>query len=392
MSPSLGEGLRIAQVAPLAESVPPQLYGGTERIVSYLTEELVRQGHRVTLYASGDSVTDAELVAITPRALRLDPDVIDPLAHSVRLVERVMTDADQYDVIHFHTDHVQLAAMRRLRTPSVATMHGRMDLPDLAALYTEFGDVALVSISDAQRTPLPDLNWQATIYHGLPMEDIKPSFADGHYLAFLGRTSPEKGLDDAIAIARRTGQPLKIAAKIDAVDEEYFENRIRPLMTGEIEFVGEIQEEQKDAFLGGAAGLLFPIDWPEPFGLVMIEAAARGTPVLAYPRGSVREVIEEGVTGLVVEDVDQAVAALPQLLRLPRAAVRRAVEQRFSQARMASDYVALYRRLIASADRDAPASMPISPEPPHPVNQPVAMADLAPMNGSNALDEAPAHG
>jgi glycosyltransferase involved in cell wall biosynthesis len=391
MSPSPGEGLRIAQVAPLAESVPPQLYGGTERIVSYLTEELVRQGHRVTLYASGDSVTGAELVAITPRALRLDPDVIDPLAHSVRLVERVMADADRYDVIHFHTDHVQLAAMRRLRTPSVATMHGRMDLPDLAALYAEFGDVALVSISDAQRTPLPDLNWQATIYHGLPMEEIRPSFEAGHYLAFLGRTSPEKGLDQAIAIARRTGQPLKIAAKIDSFDEEYFESKIRPLLTGEIEFVGEIEEDQKDAFLGGAAGLLFPIDWPEPFGLVMIEAAARGTPVLAYPRGSVGEVIEEGVTGLVVDDVDQAVAALPQLLRLPRAAVRRAVEQRFSQARMASDYVALYRRLIAKAGRAAPASVAISPEPPHPVNQPAAMADLAPMNG-NAPDEAPAHG
>ena len=383
MSPAPGDGLRIAQVAPLAESVPPQLYGGTERIVSYLTEELVHQGHRVTLYASGDSVTAAELVAITPRALRLDPDVIDPLAHSVRLVERVVADADRYDVIHFHTDHVQLAAMRRLRTPSVATMHGRMDLPDLAALYGEFDEVALVSISDAQRTPLPDLNWQATIYHGLPMDEIRPSLAAGHYLAFLGRTSPEKGLDDAIAIAQRAGQPLKIAAKIDPVDEEYFENRIRPLMTGEIEFVGEIQEDQKDDFLGGAAALLFPIDWPEPFGLVMIEAAARGTPVLAYPRGSVREVIDEGVTGMVVEDVDQAVAALPDLLRLPRASVRSAVEQRFSQSRMAGDYVELYRRLIAGARRDELASLPI---------RPTAMADLAPMNGGNAPDEAPAHG
>ncbi|HEX5578593.1 MAG TPA: glycosyltransferase, partial [Candidatus Limnocylindria bacterium] len=213
--------MRIAQVAPLAESVPPRLYGGTERIVSYLTEELVRQGHQVTLYASGDSVTAAELVPITRRAIRLDPDVIDPLAHAVRLMERVMAEADRFDVIHFHMDHLQLGAMRRLATPSVATMHGRMDLPDLAALYAEFDDVALVSISDAQRTPLPHLNWQATIHHGLPMDAIRPSLTAGDYLAFLGRTSPEKGLDQAIAIARRSAQPLKIAAKVDAVDEEY---------------------------------------------------------------------------------------------------------------------------------------------------------------------------
>jgi glycosyltransferase involved in cell wall biosynthesis len=392
MSHARGDGLRIAQVAPLAESVPPRLYGGTERIVSYLTEELVRQGHRVTLYASGDSVTAAELVPLTSRAIRLDPEVIDPLAHAVRMVERVMADADRFDVIHFHMDHLQLGAMRRLRTPSLATMHGRMDLPDLAALYAEFSDVALVSISDAQRTPLPDLNWQATIHHGLPMDQIAPSLGVGGYLAFLGRTSPEKGLDQAIAIAQRSGQPLKIAAKIDEVDEGYFEEHIRPLLTGEIEFVGEIKEDQKDAFLGGASALLFPIDWPEPFGLVMIEAAARGTPVLAYPRGSVREVIEEGVTGMVVEDADQAVAALPDLLRLPRAEVRKAVEQRFSQARMARDYVDLYRRLIAAAQRGMRAPLAIDPEPSLPVSQPPAMADLATMNGGNAHDEAPTNG
>ena len=387
-----GDRLRIAQVAPLAESVPPHMYGGTERIVSYLTEELVRQGHRVTLYASGDSVTAAELVSLTPRAFRLDPDVIDPLAHTVRLVERVLADADRYDVIHFHMDHLQLSAMRRLRTPSVATMHGRMDLPDLAALYAEFSDVPLVSISDDQRIPLPNLNWQATIYHGLPMGDITSSERPGSYLAFLGRTSPEKGLDHAIEIARRSHQPLKIAAKVDTFDEEYFDNQIRPLLTGEIEFVGEIDEEQKDEFLGGASALLFPIDWPEPFGLVMIEAAARGTPVLAYPRGSVQEVIEEGVTGLLVEDVDQAVAALPKLLALPRARVRRAVEDRFSVARMARDYVEVYRRLMAVSAREESAPLAIGGEQPISTSQPAPMADLATMNGGKPPGEVPANG
>ena len=392
MNQPIRKRLRIAQVAPLAESVPPQMYGGTERIVSYLTEELVREGHRVTLYASGDSVTAAELVAIIPSALRLDPDVIDPLAHTVRLVERVMADADRYDVIHFHMDHVQLGAMRRLRTPSVATMHGRMDLPDLAPLYAEFSDVPLVSISDAQRMPLPDLNWQQTIYHGLPMDEIRATDQPGSYLAFLGRTSPEKGLDQAIEIARRSGLPLKIAAKVDPVDEEYFTNDIRPRMTGEIEFVGEIAEEEKDEFLGGASALLFPIDWPEPFGLVMIEAAARGTPVLAYPQGSVREVIEEGVTGMVVQDADQAVAALPQLLRLPRAEVRRAVEDRFSLPRMAGDYLDVYRRLMVATRRDEPAPLTISVGPQMVTKEPLAMADLATMNGGKAPDEAPANG
>ena len=392
MSQPPANRLRIAQVAPLAESVPPQMYGGTERIVSYLTEELVRQGHNVTLYASGDSVTAADLVAITPRAVRLDPDVIDPLSHAVRLVERVMAEADRYDVIHFHMDHLQLGAMRRLSTPSVATMHGRMDLPDLTALYADFGELPLVSISDAQREPLPNLNWQATIYHGLPMGEIRPSERSGSYLAFLGRTSPEKGLDQAIAIAQRSHQPLKIAAKVDPVDEEYFDSEIRPLLTGEIEFVGEIAEEEKDAFLGGASALLFPIDWPEPFGLVMIEAAARGTPVLAYPRGSVREVIEEGVTGMLVEDADQAVAALPKLLALPRAGVRRAVADRFSLAKMAHQYVEVYGRLMAEARRDDSAPLAIGDEQPIIASEPAAMADLATMNGGKAPDEVPANG
>jgi glycosyltransferase involved in cell wall biosynthesis len=391
MSRPRGQRLRIAQVAPLAESVPPQMYGGTERIVSYLTEELVREGHRVTLYASGDSVTSAELVAITPRALRLDPDVIDPLSHTVRLTERVIADADRYDVIHFHMDHLQLGAMRRLRTPSVATMHGRMDLPDLASLYAEFPDVPLVSISDAQREPLPNLNWQATIYHGLPMDQIRATDQPGSYLAFLGRTSPEKGLDQAIAIARRSRLPLKVAAKVDSVDAGYFERDIRPMLTGEIEFVGEIAEEEKDEFLGRAAAVLFPIDWPEPFGLVMIEAAARGTPVLAYRRGSVGEVIDEGVTGMVVEDADQAVAALPTLLSLPRAEVRRAVEERFSVARMAQGYVEVFERLMTTMRRED-AALAIGGGQPVITSERVAVSDLATMNGGKVPAEVPANG
>ena len=376
------------------EAVPPKLYGGTERIVSYLTEELVRQGHHVTLYASGDSVTAAELVAIIPRALRLDPDVIDPLAHTVRLIERVMADAHRYDVIHFHMDHLQLGAMRRLRTPSLATMHGRMDLPDLRALYREFSDVSLVSISDAQREPLPDLRWQATIYHGLPMDEIRASNQPGGYLAFLGRTSPEKGLDEAIGIAQRSGMPLKIAAKVDPVDKEYFEREIQPLLTGDIEFVGEIAEDDKDEFLGRASAVLFPIDWPEPFGLVMIEAAARGTPVLAYPRGSVGEVIQEGVTGMVVDDADQALRALPELLKLSRSEVRRAVEERFSLARMARDYVDLYQRLIREARRADEALPTIHEQRSAAMPARSPMADLATMNGNGgrARDEAPANG
>jgi glycosyltransferase involved in cell wall biosynthesis len=395
--------MRIAQVAPLVESVPPQLYGGTERIVSYLTEELVRQGHQVTLFASGDSVTSAELVAVRQRSLRLDPDVVDPLAHSVVLLERVMSEADRFDVIHFHVDPVQFSMMRRLEVPSVATMHGRMDLPDLVTLFREFNDVPLVSISEAQRQPLPSLNWQATVLHGLPMDDMPAHLQPGSYLAFLGRISPEKRLDTAIEIARRAGLPLKIAAKVDPVDEEYFEREIRPLLAGELEFIGEIGEGQKDEFLGNAAALLFPIDWPEPFGLVMIEAAARGTPVLAFRRGSVPEVIDEGVTGMMVEDVEGAVAALPHLLELPRARVRDQAIRRFSASRMARDYLAVYRRLAASAV-----------EPMRPMAQPTpaaveaaieaeieaaertpavpGVADLELMDTTDDRDEAPTNG
>jgi glycosyltransferase involved in cell wall biosynthesis len=338
--------MRIAQVAPLAESVPPQRYGGTERIVSYLTEELVRQGHQVTLFASGDSMTAAELVAVTPRALRLDPDVVEPLAHSMVLLERVASEADRFDIIHFHFDHMQYGFMRRLDVPSVATIHGRMDLPDLVPLFREYAEIPLVSISDAQREPLPALNWVATVPHGLPMESIGFHPDRGAYLAFLGRTSPEKRVDRAIEIARRAGWPLKVAAKVDPVDREYFDRDIRPLLAGGAEFVGEIGEEDKDAFLGGAAAVLFPIDWPEPFGLVMIEAAARGTPVLAFRHGSVPEVIDDGVNGIVVDDTDDAVRAVPRLLALDRRRVREATVRRFSVERMADDYLQVYRRLI----------------------------------------------
>ena len=338
--------MRIAQVAPLAESVPPQLYGGTERIVSYLTEELVRQGHDVTLYASGDSVTSAELVAVTPRSLRLDPDVVDPLAHTMVVMERLNADASRFDIVHFHFDHVQFAFMRRLPVPSVATMHGRMDLPDLVALFREYTDVPLVSISDAQREPLPGLNWVATVPHGLPMDEIRWYPEKGRYLAFLGRTSPEKRLDRAIEIAQRADLPLRVAAKVDPVDREYFESEIRPLITGDVEFIGEIGDDDKDDFLGKAAAVLFPIDWPEPFGLVMIEAGARGTPVVAFRRGSVPEVIEHGVTGMVVEDVDEAVDAIPTAIALPRDRVRKVTAERFAASRMAADYLAVYGRLI----------------------------------------------
>ena len=343
----MGEPMKIAQIAPLTESVPPRLYGGTERIVAWLTDELVRQGHDVTLYASGDSRTSARLVAATPEAIRLRDDMTDPLAHTVRMVELVARDAAQFDVLHFHIDHIHYPVVKRLATPALTTMHGRMDLPDLPLLFDAFPDTPLVSISDSQREPLPGINWIATVPHGLPMDQITPTLERGSYLAFLGRTSPEKGIEEAIEIARRADMPLRVAAKVDAVDNEYFEQSIRPLLErgGHVDFVGEISDAQKDDFLGHAAATLFPIDWPEPFGLVMIESAARGTPVLAFRSGSVPEVIEEGVSGLIVDDVDAAVAAVPRLLDLPRDRVRAAVERRFGVERMAGDYVDLYQRL-----------------------------------------------
>jgi glycosyltransferase involved in cell wall biosynthesis len=340
--------LRIAQVAPLYESVPPQLYGGTERVVSWLTEELVRQGHDVTLFASGDSVTAARLVAPVSRALRLDASCQDQLAPHLLLMEEVFRRRRDFDIVHFHCDYLHFPFSRRQRQPHVTTLHGRLDIPELPRLYREYGGEPVVSISDAQRRPLAWLNWQATVYHGLPRRLHTFRDGAGSYLAFLGRFSPEKRADWAIEIARRAGMPLKIAAKIDRADLDYYHEQIVPLMKRSasfVEFVGEIGIAAKDEFLGNAAALLFPIDWPEPFGLVMIEAMACGTPVIAFPKGSVPEVIEDGVTGFVVGDIAQAVAAVGQLGKLNRRRCRLAFEERFSDERMTRDYLGVYRRL-----------------------------------------------
>jgi glycosyltransferase involved in cell wall biosynthesis len=338
--------MRIAQVAPLFESVPPKLYGGTERVVAYLTEELVRQGHDVTLFASGDSLTSARLVPGCARALRLEGRRADHVAAHVVHLEQVVRHADAFDVIHFHADYLSFPFARRLRQPHLSTLHGRLDIPDLVPVYREFDDLPLISISDAQRRPLPWVHWLATVHHGLPPQLLRFSPGPGRYLAFLGRISPEKRCDRAIAIAQRLGLPLKIAAKVDNADREYFESVIRPLLDHPlVEYIGEIGERDKSAFLGGAIALLFPIDWPEPFGLVMIEAMACGTPVVAWAKGSVPEVIEPGLTGFVVHTLDDAVEHVRRAQGLSRARVRERFEQRFSAARMARDYLAVYRRL-----------------------------------------------
>jgi glycosyltransferase involved in cell wall biosynthesis len=347
--------MKIAQIAPLAESVPPRLYGGTERVVSYLTEELVRLGHDVTLFASGDSQTGARLVACAPRALRLDPRVRDALPHHLLMIERVRRHAHEFDVLHFHVEHVHLPLFRPLARKSVTTLHGRLDLPDLPALYREFDDMPLVSISDAQRRPLSYATWVGTVYHGLP-EPVCPfnPVPRGQYLAFLGRISPEKGVERAIEIARRAARPLRIAAKIDPAEEGYWRSRVAPLLSGPlVDFLGEVTEEDKPAFLGNAVALLFPIDWPEPFGLAMIEAMSCGTPVIAWPHGSVPEIVEHGVTGFIVDSIEEAVAAVHEAPRLDRAQVRRRFEERFSAARMARDYLSVYRSLARRKDRAA---------------------------------------
>jgi glycosyltransferase involved in cell wall biosynthesis len=340
--------LRIAQVAPLSESVPPQLYGGTERIVSYLTEELVRQGHEVTLFASGDSVTNARLVAACERSLRLDTRCVDRMAHHIRMLEQVYQHATDFDVVHFHVDYLHFPLTRRQPIAHVTTLHGRLDIQDLVPLYREFRDMPVVSISGAQRKPLPWANWQATVYHGLPEGLYRFRAEPGCYLAFLGRISPEKRVDRAIEIARRVQLPLKIAAKVDPVDREYFEAAVKPLLRDPlVQFVGEIDDVAKGEFLGNASALLFPIDWPEPFGLVMIEAMACGTPVIAHQMGSVPEVMEEGRTGFVVRGVEDAAAAVRRVPELSRKRCREVFEERFTVARMAHDYLRVYERLIA---------------------------------------------
>ena len=344
--------MKIAQIAPLAESVPPSLYGGTERVVSYLTEELVRLGHEVTLFASGDSQTAARLVACVPRALRLDPGAGDPLPHHLLMLERVRRRAAEFDVLHFHTEHLHLPLFRAMTLRTVTTLHGRLDTPALPGLYREFPQMPLVSISESQRRALAGANWVATVHHGLS-PDVCPfnPAPRGDYLAFLGRVSPEKGLERAIAIARRSGHRLRIAAKVDRADEAYWRARIAPLVDGTfISYIGELSEAEKPAFLGNAVALLFPINWPEPFGLAMIEAMSCGTPVIAWPNGSVPEVVEDGVTGLVVDSVEQAAEAVAQAQQLDRQRVRQRFEERFSAARMARDYLAVYRRLKAGAE------------------------------------------
>jgi glycosyltransferase involved in cell wall biosynthesis len=339
--------MKIAQVAPLIESVPPRLYGGTERIVSYLTEELVRLGHEVTLFASGDSVTSAELVCCCTRALRLDPSVRDILPHFMLMIDKVRERAEEFDVLHFHIDLFHFPLFRSLAVRTMTTLHGRQDLGDLKPFYSRFGEMPLVSISNDQRKPLPHANFVATIYHGIPADLYRPRFEQGDYLAFLGRISPEKRPDRAIRIARAAGIPLKIAAKVDKVDEDYFRNDILPLIDGPgVEFIGEINEREKTKFLGDAAALLFPVDWPEPFGLVMIEAMACGTPVLASRCGSIPEVIEDGVNGKMVDSEEEAIGALPGVLSYDRCAVRRRFEERFTAKRMAEDYVSTYHQLL----------------------------------------------
>jgi glycosyltransferase involved in cell wall biosynthesis len=339
--------MRIAQVAPLYESVPPKLYGGTERVVSYLTEECVRQGHDVTLFASGDSHTEARLRPVCAGALRFaGAKVTDPLAHHVRMVEMVARESHRFDVVHFHIDYLHFPVTRRDRIPALTTLHNRLDIPDLHRLYREFREMNLVSISDAQRRPMPWANWVGTVYHGLPEDLYEARTKPGAYLAFLGRISPEKRVDRAIEIAKRAGMPLKIAAKVDVADKSYFDSRICRLLAHPlIEFVGEISEGQKRAFLADAYALLFPIDWPEPFGLVMAEALACGTPVVAYRAGSVPEVIEDGKTGYIVEDLEEAVNAVRRISELDRRVCRLAFEERFSARRMCHDYLSLYRAL-----------------------------------------------
>src|SRR6202166_2325433 len=344
--------MRIAQVAPLTEAVPPKLYGGTERVVHWLTEELVALGHDVTLFASGDSRTSAALEPMWPKALRLDGSIRDPNALHMMMLERVRQRATEFDFLHFHLDYYPFSLFSRQPTPFVTTLHGRLDLPEHQPVFTTFSSIPVVSISNAQRRPVPQANWIRTIHHGLPEKLLTPQPSRPGYLAVLGRIAPEKGVDQAIRIATRCGIPLKIAAKVDRADQEYYDEIIRPLIDRNplVEYIGEIGDREKSDFLSGAIGMLVPIDWPEPFGLVMIEAMACGTPVIAYKRGSVAEIIDDGLTGFVVEDETSAVAAVDRLSGLSRQAIRKQFEARFTARRMALDYLAAYRSLMEAAE------------------------------------------
>ena len=362
--------MRIAQIAPLIESVPPRLYGGTERIVSYLTDELVRLGHEVTLFASGDSVSSANIVPCAAMALRLDTNVRDPIPYYMLMLDRVREAANEFDILHFHIDQFHFPLFRPIAHRTVTTLHGRQDLQDLKLLYLGFGEMPLVSISNEQRKPIPNSNFVATVYHGIPVDLLKPNYDPrGGYLAFLGRISPEKRPDHAIQIAQALGRPLRIAAKVDKADEAYFREQISPLLgLPGIEYLGEINDLSKSQFLGQACALLFPVDWPEPFGLVMIEAMACGTPVLAFRCGSVAEVIDPGVTGFIVNSVEDAVRMMPQVLALDRRKVRRRFEERFTAARMAKDYLAVYRALRQRA--------PSAEEPTHSLRLQPALEEM----------------
>lgn len=344
--------MRIAQVAPLHESVPPKFYGGTERVVHYLTEELVRAGHDVTLYASGDSRTSARLRSVSDCALRLNrPKPNDPLAHHFLLAELVAQESADYDIVHFHIDYIPFSLIRQYRMPAVTTLHGRLDIPDLYPLFREFDDIRLVSISDAQRAPMEWARWQATVYHGLPEDLHTPRMEQGEYLAFVGRISPEKRVDLAIEIAKQAGMKIRIAAKIDPNDQAYYESVRHLFDEPHVEFLGEIGEQDKTEFLSHASALLFPVDWPEPFGLVMIEALACGTPVIAFRRGSVPEILEHGLTGFVVGNVEEAASAARRISLIKREICRSEFENRFSARRMCHDYLRVYRGVLAENRR-----------------------------------------
>jgi glycosyltransferase involved in cell wall biosynthesis len=350
-----GITMHIAEIAPLAESVPPSHYGGTERVVSWLTEELVSLGDKVTLFASGGSKTKADLVCVCPKPLRLSRPPIEPISALAALLESVACRADDFDVIHCHLDWVHIPLLRRLGRPFVTTLHGRLDLPHLKSLVSGFADSPFISISNNQREPLPALNWIDTIYHGLPQQLLTPNLRSGSYLAFLGRFTPEKGAHVAIRLAQKAHLPLRIAAKIPRQQSHYFKEQIEPLLDGaQIEFVGEVNERQKQDFLGNAMAVLFPIDWPEPFGLVMIEAMACGTPVVAWRRGSVPEIIEDGVTGFIVENEEEALDAIERIPDLDRRRVRRAFERRFTARQMAESYRRSFQRVLAAGDRNIP--------------------------------------
>jgi glycosyltransferase involved in cell wall biosynthesis len=364
--------MRIAQVAPLYESVPPRLYGGTERVVSYLTEELVRLGHEVTLFASGDSMTRAKLVPACDRSLWNDPSSRDPQPHHIHLMSLVFEDVSRFDVIHFHTDYLHYPLLRRCPCRSVTTIHGQLHATDVETLFATYPDIPLVSISCNQRRAAPAANWQATVYHGIPRDEYTFRAEPGGYLAFLGRISPEKRLDRAIEIARGAGKRLKVAAKIDPVDREYFRRNIAPLMEASrsfVDFVGEVGGSEKDDFLGHASALLFPIDWPEPFGLVMAESLACGTPVIAWNNGSVPEVIADGQTGFIIDSIADAIGAVNRISELDREECRRVFERRFDVTRMARDYLEVYSRVKPCRPEPVGRSLPLpgpSALPPRP--------------------------